>query len=814
MQQSKYCLFIFLLVHLFAVADDGEFSLVKKGVWNASFVCPENTAAEVRAAVEYFNSIAEKCIGKPADISPAEIKGKGKILLKIEKRTLLDDDGFSIGFPDTGTMLITATERSLYWAFNHLLENFFGARFIFPYNQRDLYGGNDLNYYPRKTDISIPAKKIVERPVVNIARMTASGIRGWDKRWNAKESLPGIHFMMIDVFPVYKYAADGSWPSEIMPVINGKKFFPPKAKAPLPENKWLARRGYNAFWQPCWSNPRTVEIAVANILEILAREPDKKHINLDVNDMGGYCECAECRKQVGNKLNRLNFSDYSGLYWKWVDAIAGKVTEKYPDVIFHAIAYCEVTNPPDFVLHKNILPRLCFELVSLSDPEAGPERRKLLEEWALKAARLDFYDYVYSFEFYLLPRVYYTKHSGYLKELIRKYKLHAYYAASFGTFPDSGPNLYLIHKILWNDHTDVEKTVNDWCVSAVGPKAAPYLRQYYAFWEKYWDSAELKKTQWYLSVRNVYMNLGEKGTYTFALKKGDMSAQRKLLETVAALADTPKSKKRAGEILKFFEFSEDASKALFSELIQPDGTLASKEDALALLCSIPAALEAAKRMKTHPYAKYFTSLNQLEGWQLGNIGAVLPYLVDDGVKNELEKQIGDQNIPILYRSVFRVWLGNKPVNRIENGSFEEKSPYPKILFSGAPVETTSVKASDGTNSLRLYNSGFRWIIPAKPEKTYLVMFDTYLPKPSVEGRLRYRLSNALDNVFANHVNYRNIVLSSGKWETYCGVCKTFRPNKWAKYPDQLFLDIYFQKFDKGENVYLDNVRIYCLDELK
>ena len=783
-----------------------DFTLIRQGRPAAVIVKPADSKAADNAVAD-FNDGVKRCSGNPLPVSAGADAGKNRIVIELVKLPLPESDRFTIAFPDARTMKITATELSLRWAFNHILEEHFGCRFLFQVS-RDLPYDESINHYPAGREVAVPMRKVVKTASFNLGRTVDWRTRKWDWRWNIKAVLINSHLMTADVFPVYKYAADQSWPKEILPVLNKKKFMPPKAKTPLHPNPYIATRNYSAHWNPCFSHPKSVEIAIANILEILDKDPKRVNICLSVNDGGGMCQCAACLKAVGKKVNSIGHRDYSPVYWKWVNTIADRVNRKYPNVYFTALAYREVIEPPAFKLNPHVVPELCFELVAMNNREAAVPRLDLLRRWKAKAAQLDLWDYSFGLTNFLFPRIYFKSHSRHLKTFY-EYNGRMAFIECNSKYPGEGPKYYLMAKMMMDINADPEKIVMDWCTAAVGGKAAPYLRKYYQFWEDYWTGDEIRKTSWYSKRVGTYYQLHELPTHALALKKGDMKKLRALMEKVVALAETPEQKKRAGILMQWFERSELAAQVLFSELVRPDCTLGGPGDALELLRQVPAAVKAHDRLMKHPLIKYYPRQKNISAAQLAVIGLVQPYMSDPKVKAAASKLAENEDIPLILRSLLKIWLGMKPANMVKNGSFEEAAPLPRVLWKEGGAYRSSKIASDGKYSFRLPpRCTYAYRIPAQTGKLYLFMFDCYLNKTSIEGLLNFQLSPYRGKRPVNHHHYLKRPLAPGKWTTFTGICCAERG------ADSIELMIWLRKFEDDDDIYMDNVRVYSLEDLK
>ena len=794
-----------------SLAGGAEFSLIRDGKPDADIL--HSASKQVTARIAFFNDAVYRCTGTTLPVVQKAEKNRNTIVINLVNRPVESNDEYTIDFPDKRTMRITATEHSVSAAFCHLLEEYFGVRFLFvpagtPYKE-------DINHYPAVKNASVPVRTVKKSASFNLKRQIDWKSTVWQMRWNDKIALDTEHMISYYVFPVYKYALDQSWPKNVMPTLaDGKKTVLPKAKGPLPKNKYHAMRGYTN-WNPCFSHPDTTRIAIENLLEYLKKNPKSDNVCLGINDCGYMCLCDACRKAVGGKRTQTGHLNYSPLYWKWVNDVANAVTAQYPHVFITALAYREVMEPPEFKLNKKVLPELCFELTAMNDPEVRARRMKLLEGWSKAAAQLDLWDYSYGVEHYLFPRIYFKSHSKWL-ETIHQSGTRGIFVECDATLPFEGPKHYLMAKKLYDIHADPEKIVMDWITAAVGKKSAPYLRQYYQFWEDYWTGPDIQKTAWYRSRFSIYMLLNEVPHHTLALKRGDMKKLRSLMEKVVANTETPQQKKRADILMQMFELSECAAKALFSEILQPDATLRNAADAAELLRQVPEAVKAYEKLLKNPYVKYFRMSEKIQMGQLADIDRVRSFLNNPEVKAEAVKLASDPAVPISIRGLLKIWMGAKPKNLIANGSFENPSPLPEVRWHKGRASRSMKFASDGDYSFRVPPfSGYAYHITVDPEKNYLFMFDAYIKKTSVEGNANFQLTTMSGQRHNLYHGYAGNKLVEGKWITLSGIGKVGTLS-WHK-PEEDYgiqLMIYMRNFEADDEIYIDNVRAYCLDDLK
>lgn len=806
MREKVTLLFLFALC-LFALGLSGkEFVLVKGGKARAVIV----RNAKVASVIKHFQQEAGKCGVKfPLANANADTKSS-KILFVVKDMPVVKNDVFTIDYPDKKTMRITSSELSARYAVTYILEKAFKVNYVFPHLPK-FYGKKDINDFPKAVDIAMPRVKYSSRPYsFPLKRTVDYHQRNWMQNWGSKAPFLGGHFMPIDVFPVYKYGPGNSWPQEILPTHRGKKYVMPKVKKlPLPKNPYLAKKGFDCFWNPCFTNPKTTTIAIENIMEILAKNPKKREIDMGLNDNGGMCECASCKKAVGGKRNSGGYADWTIPYWTWVNNVANAVTKKYPHVYFICLAYREVMDPPPFKLNKNIVPLPCFEIYGMREKPVYKNRMDVMKKWSKVVSNIDHYDYSYGLGSYLFPRLLWT-HQAEIMGKFNKLGVNGMGVEASLSTPFEGPKFYQLFRLMQNVESDPEALAKEWCIKAVGAKAAPALMKYYKFWEKYWMGEEIRKTGWYKTITNIYQQLGELPTHTFALRKGDMAYLRKLMEEVVAKAGTAQEKRRAKILMDLFEFSESAATALLSEYIPADGNLRSAKEALALLQNLPKAVAALERFEKNPYWA-MGKKRKLQGSLIANIGMITPFLKDPAIRKELQLLSKNDRLPMILRGMIKIWLGAKVKNLIANGSMENASPLPtgwNGIRQGARRNTEF--ASKGKYSLKARQSlMLEYVVNVEKNKTYLLIFSAFIPKGSAEGRLHYMITPRHGKRARNHIRNLDISLPGGAWQTFTGAV-TIAPER----QDNMAIHIWARKYEKDESIWIDDVQLYCLDDIK
>ena len=183
-------------------------------------------------------------------------------------------------------------------------------------------------------------------------------------------------------------------------------------------------------------------------------------------------------------------------------------------------------------------------------------------------------------------------------------------------------------------------------------------------------------------------------------------------------------------------------------------------------------------------------------------------MTDSRVRAAVEKLSGDPAVPTALRAQFRIWLGASAVNLIENGSFEsEPVPLAPLWSERLHGKRDARHASDGKYSFRTAN-GYYLIHPKiERGKTYLFLCDIFIEKGSGEGRFSTRIGPSRDSTPVSWVKTETIP-TGGSWNTVSSVVSSSKEGV-----NSLQIQLYFEKFEKDEPVWIDNIRLYCLDDL-
>jgi len=434
----------------------------------------------------------------------------------------LEPEEFIIAFPDAKTIVIAGgAQIGARNGVSEFLQSFCGVRWLFP--------GEAGLHLPQYAELKIPMKQLRGKPYFMHRNLSwpypCEQRKDWyNSGWlGFNRSRYGInkHHNLHQLFP---------WK------IYGKTHpeFYPKGLGPNPAND---------HWNPVLNAPGLTEEAVKRICEQFKRCPEQHSYSLGMNDFSRF-EGAESKG-----LNSVGMNNYSDYYYGWINQVIAGVTKQYPDKNFGMIAYNTVTDPPSFDLDPHAMPFICIDRMRWYDPASAEIDMNRTLQWREKAAKLGWYDYIYGDQNYLVPRIYTQLMIKYLK-FAAKNGVTGYYAECYSTeLPTEGPKNWLVLQLLWNPDADADALLTEWYTLAVGKDAAPHLRRYFDFWEKYWRE-KVTKSEWFKRYKDwVYFDFQDHN-YMKDLKWVDIAYCQKEMKQVLEKAKTPEQIRRAELFMK------------------------------------------------------------------------------------------------------------------------------------------------------------------------------------------------------------------------------------------------------------------------
>ena len=518
--------------------NSGGICIVENGKARSVIVLSETGSSVLQADVRLLVRCIEKSTGAivPVRSSSSEVNeveihiGSTAYAESIKIDTLkLDSDGFNISFPAANKIVIMGnSEWGVRFGIYEFLERYVRVRWLFP--------GELGEYVPETKTLVIQKQAITQEPAFwsrllsseeLCGTMPDNPIREWAERLRMHGRIQ-FHHNLYNILPPSKYYNEhNDW----YPPINGSKVCPPDG---------------TQDWQPLLNAPGVLEESIKNVKQFFARNPTESSFSLGMNDSMNW-------GRSSTKLNSMGLADLSDYYYTWATKTASVVLEDHPDKWFGCLAYFNVADPPRSVrISPRIVPFITLDRMGWIEKNTAEKDRNRTIEWSKAAGQLGWYDYVYGDKFYKIPRIYWHLQAEYLK-FANDNGVKAFYAEAYPAQNwTEGPKLYLLLKLLWNPAADVNAILDEWCVCAVGHHAAPYLKEYYELWERYWTES-VTRTAWFRAgIRDTWLPYSETG-YLEALEESDVNHCGELLKKVQENAVSEQERARAKFILDGFK---------------------------------------------------------------------------------------------------------------------------------------------------------------------------------------------------------------------------------------------------------------------
>lgn len=461
----------------------------------------------------------------------------------------LDDQGFVIYPSDREITIAGPTQWGMVNGVHHFLERYLDIRW--------LIAGSNGEDVPRRTDVVVPMEIIQRQPTFELRRVSGgySGAEPLNPLLNpySAERETNMWALRNGLQGSYNHTLDhghniGSLFSPSLFYRTNPEFYP---NGQLPAE--ISKR-----WQPCFTVDGVVDAAVERILDYFDTYPDRNSISLGTNDIGGFCEDDPSHPDFpGRERNSVNRTHMSEIYYKWVNDVVGRVTEVYPDKWFGVLAYMEVMDPPAFQLHPRVVPVITKDRMAWIDDDIRRQGDEQQKQWNKVAAQTAWWEYTYGF-YYFAPRVYPHQMANMLR-YAKEHNVLGIYAEMQYT-PADGPKLWVLAKLMWDPDQDVDALLTEWYERTVGPKAAPYLAEFYDHWEHFWTE-RIKESPWFSSGKySTYLPFTSPSYLTFVTDE-DIEKSVDLLRTVVQHAETEEQKARAMLIEEAFEFHQAAMRS-------------------------------------------------------------------------------------------------------------------------------------------------------------------------------------------------------------------------------------------------------------
>lgn len=233
----------------------------------------------------------------------------------------------------------------------------------------------------------------------------------------------------------------------------------------------------------CWTNPEVVELAVEAARERFGRGDYYHVMSLGITDADAYCECEECVALQPERYFRGRSAQLqrvaSDMYFHFVNEVARRVAEEYPDRYLAVSAYNDVTAPPLGEVEDNVFVGLVLDISEHYDPDVRAEDMELVEAWEEKGVVMGLGYYTGLAK--LVPS-YFPRHLG---ETLKDLHQRGFRGLTVEATPGwwRNPLYYVDARLWWDVDLEVDELLEEYFTLLYGPAAGPMAELYDLFEE-------------------------------------------------------------------------------------------------------------------------------------------------------------------------------------------------------------------------------------------------------------------------------------------------------------------------------------------
>ncbi len=437
-------------------------------------VClPENAPEQAGYAANELRYYISLMCAKPCPIESGN--QDNAVILDQISTPELGEDGFRL-IPETNGIRIQGGKRGIIYGAYELLE-MLGCRFFTP----------ECEKVPVVPDVTLELdREILQKPILEYREHNYTDLRR-SNRFAVKCRVNGAHHPIPEKLGGYLPYAwyVHTFQAMVPPSVYGKDH--PEYYAMLSDG---SRPQTSERFQLCLTNPDVLEVSIESVRKALKANPRARIISISQNDWFGNCQCERCLA-----IDREEGSP-AGTLLRFVNAIAQRLENEFPDVIFDTLAYNYTRPAPKITRPRhNVCVRLCSieACFSHSFETCDDEHRSVsrpdgskgsfigdLTAWGKVSDRNYIWDYTTCFAHYPAPHPNWHVLQPNMKAFIRN-NVRGVFEQANGA-QGGGVDLnelraYLITKLLWNADTDVERHMEEFTDYYYGA-AGVYIREY------------------------------------------------------------------------------------------------------------------------------------------------------------------------------------------------------------------------------------------------------------------------------------------------------------------------------------------------
>ncbi len=260
--------------------------------------------------------------------------------------------------------------------------------------------------------------------------------------------------------------------------------------------------------QLCYTNRKMWDVFVRESLDIISKLPKHyQRVNMLIEDTPSVCDCDECRKPIilpdGKKLEVTDSAFRSTQFYIFMNHVAEKVYEKYPELEIKVYGYFFTAIPPKVKIFKNIVVSFCPYVRNDKETLHGKSNAKWLDrtnEYAAMSSNVIWREYYYCGQKFpraqanviakdlryissrgiimVFPELSPIDRPGFPRKGTGEFTENDFYTMA-------GPEFWTINQLYWNPAQDPDALRNEY-IKRVCREGAPGVQKFFKILRDSW----------------------------------------------------------------------------------------------------------------------------------------------------------------------------------------------------------------------------------------------------------------------------------------------------------------------------------------
>jgi len=483
----KNLLITILTVLLFtgcAQAQDGGITLAKDQHTSYVIALAADAIPAEKTAAQQLQHYLQEVTGAIFPILPAEsvqaeapqiLVGQServKVLLPQQDWKSLGEDGIVIKTVGNKLILAGGRPRGTLYAVFQFLEESVGCHWwtpkesTIPHKSTLVVSPQNVTYVPPFNYREYFTAYVQTDPVFATLVRQNGDSQKQTSEWGGHHQMLGSVHTFSKLLPPEKYFKEHpEWYSD---PANGHKPCTATSKMPQAQHTQISL-----------SNPEVVEELTKQALLWIKQNPDAGYISISQNDSGNFCQTPESIKLYKQE------GSWSGPLLHFVNQVAEKIHQQYPNFLVETLAYSRSIKPPKTIRPApNVIIRLASLHADAGHPmnsEWNQETRDNLLQWSKISNQLFVWNYVTNFYGYMLPHPNWgnlaTDLRFFAANKVTGIFLEGTHRTNNGVGDFTQLRVWLMSKLMWNPQLNQSQLTDEFLQGYYGA-AAPYLRGY------------------------------------------------------------------------------------------------------------------------------------------------------------------------------------------------------------------------------------------------------------------------------------------------------------------------------------------------